>query len=689
MSVSPLDPADKPFGLTGAHSPPVESGPSAGGSPAGSSDVPAQSVATVPAGRLPPWNVSTLDPPPRHSWRDWKTLLGPGILLAGSSIGAGEWLFGPAVTAQFGGTFLWLATISILTQVFYNLEVMRYTLYCGEPIFAGFFRLAPGPKFWTVVYLLLCVSHIWPFMASNAAVPLAAALLGHLPGNNLVHVVGYVMSESQLVKVLGYVIFLLAFVPLIFGGKIYNVIERMMTAKLVIVLGFLVSISVLLIAPRNAWEVFTGFFRFGQVALRGETVIAGPHFDVRTRAGDTTYVLKGTFEESQSDPITKFGTWDGARFQDLNPPFSATVAGDRSRLLDEVRELVRPGRFLVDTTHEGTQWRITGALRSNGTWSADKVTRRAADGVVNQDPPESLKGADAQFVADVVANQGFERVGMVHYWKEHGRLPYLEWPLLAAFAAIAGAGMLSNALFSNYARDKGWGMGAKTGAIPSAVGGGRISLSHVGKVFPVDPESLVRWRGWLKHVRRDQIIWCTCSFIGMALPCMMSLEFIRNAPVSDDRVAALTADGLASRFPAYAGFWWASTLFVGFVILAPNAVFGSDLIARLWTDLIWIGSSKVRNRPGNAVVYVYYGILAIYCAWGLVALTILSPLKIAIMGTVLGNVALGFSAFHTLAVNRTLLPPPLRPHLFMQAGLAACGFFFLGITAVVVYAAFQ
>ena len=65
----------------------------------------------------------------------------------------------------------------------------------------------------------------------------------------------------------------------------------------------------------------------------------------------------------------------------------------------------------------------------------------------------------------------------------------------------------------------------------------------------MDDESQARWRGWLRHIRRDQIIWVSCSFIGMALPCMMSLEFIRNAPVSDDRVAALTADGLASRFP--------------------------------------------------------------------------------------------------------------------------------------------
>jgi hypothetical protein len=31
----------------------------------------------------------------------------------------------------------------------------------------------------------------------------------------------------------------------------------------------------------------------------------------------------------------------------------------------------------------------------------------------------------------------------------------------------------------------------------------------------------------------------------------------------------------------------------------------------------------------------------------------------------------------------------LRPGLFMQLGLAACGVFFLGITAVVVYAALQ
>jgi hypothetical protein len=61
---------------------------------------------------------------------------------------------------------------------------------------------------------------------------------------------------------------------------------------------------------------------------------------------------------------------------------------------------------------------------------------------------------------------------------------------------------------------------------------------------------------------------------------------------------------------------------------------------------------------------------------------LLSPLQIAIVGAVLGNVALGFSAFHTLYVNRTLLPRELRPNVLMQLGLIACGVFFYAITAM-------
>src|SRR6516164_11595705 len=121
---------------------------------------------TSPPTPVAPWEVGELIPPPRFGWRQAAELIGPGVLVAGSAIGAGEWLFGPAVTAQYGGTFLWLATFSIVLQVVYNLEVMRYALYCGEPIFIGFFRTRPGARFWMCCYMVLFLAHIWPFMAS-------------------------------------------------------------------------------------------------------------------------------------------------------------------------------------------------------------------------------------------------------------------------------------------------------------------------------------------------------------------------------------------------------------------------------------------------------------------------------------------------------------------------------------------
>ena len=71
-------------------------------------------------------------------------LLGPALVMGGSAIGAGEWLTGPIVTAKYGGGLLWLSTLSILGQVVYNLEISRYTLYTGEPIFTGKFRTLPG-----------------------------------------------------------------------------------------------------------------------------------------------------------------------------------------------------------------------------------------------------------------------------------------------------------------------------------------------------------------------------------------------------------------------------------------------------------------------------------------------------------------------------------------------------------------
>jgi hypothetical protein len=287
-------------------------------------------------------------------------------------------------------------------------------------------------------------------------------------------------------------------------------------------------------------------------------------------------------------------------------------------------------------------------------------------------------------LAELIANEGLERKSLVGYFRQHGELPQLDWLTLVAFAAIAGSGGLANTLFSNYARDKGWGMGAHVGAIPSAIGGLPISLSHVGEVFPIEPTNLARWKGWMRHIFRDQTaIWMAASFIGMALPCMLSLQFIRNATVAGDRVAAMTAEGIALRYPEHGQLFWTLTLLCGFLVLAPGQISVGDQIARRWTDIVWTASSRIKRVGGHHVTYVYYSILGLYAVWGLFVLWRLPALDIAKIGAVLGNVALGFSALHALYANRVLLPKELQPSRLLQLGVVLCGIFFIGISAVV------
>ena len=121
--------------------------------------------------KMPAWEVGELGEAPHFRWSNWYLLLGPGLVMGSSAIGGGEWLTGPLVTARYGGALLWLATLSILGQVVYNIEISRYTLYSGEPIFTGKFRTPPGPAFWLVLYLVLDCGSVLPYLASNAAVP--------------------------------------------------------------------------------------------------------------------------------------------------------------------------------------------------------------------------------------------------------------------------------------------------------------------------------------------------------------------------------------------------------------------------------------------------------------------------------------------------------------------------------------
>jgi hypothetical protein len=627
---------------------------------------------------LPAWTTGDLPSPPGGGWRGWVGLIGPGVVLAGTSIGSGEWLFGPAVTAQYGAALLWLALTSILLQAFCNLVMMRYAVYSGEPIIVGGLRTWPGPACWIGLYGVLDIAAIWPYNASNAAVPLAAVLLGHLPQTG---------SDQWLVKVLGFTIFLLAFVPLIFGGTVYKMLEKIMTAKLVLVLGYLSIIAVLMVSWPVVRDVATGFLRFGTVPLRAESIVLERHFSLQSQGGPSRVEIRGTWEQDgqpTGDLLVTEGTKSvryNLRATDSLPLHVKMVRDD---LMAQAKALSRPRAFFLRTQSSEAALEAEGEIIDHHRWQPSLLTVQS-EGLTHRynelhDVPEPYA---SQF-RNLLDHEGVQYVGLLGYVGRNGRLPGLDWAMVVAFIGIAGAGGLSNTLFSNYARDKGWGMGARVGAIPSAIGGRTIGLSHTGCVFPLDDENVSRWRQWMRHIRRDQAIWVLASILGMALPCMMSLEFIRNATVTGDRVAAMTAEGIALRYPSFGGLFWILTLLCGFLVLAPGQVSVCDQIARRWTDMIWTASPRVKRLGQGEVRYLYYGILFAYGIWGLFVLWLLPALQIAKIGAVLGNVALGVSSLQALYVNRRLLPPSLRPHPLMQLGVALCGVFFLGISIAVI-----
>ena len=574
---------------------------------------------------MPRWETGELIDAPRIGWRNILALIGPGLVMSASAIGGGEWLLGPTVTARYGGAMLWLATLSILFQAFYNIEVCRYTLYCGEPIFSGKLRTLPGPMFWLAVYLLLDFSSVFSYLAAGAATPIQVILLeGELPkpDTNAAH--------WWQAKFIATAIFLLSVIPLIFGGKIFNSLKVVMTSKLVIVFSFLLMLAVFYSRPATWIEIGSGFFAFGNVPVQ---------------AGE---------DGNGNGRLDPGEDWDG------------------DGKLDVV-ESVPP---TIDTNDDGKpdDW------AKNAEGKPIKYVDRDGDGIRDGDNVRNI------FTAVLGGGQ----------W------PQIDFGLIAfitAMAAIAGNGGLSNAPMSNYVRDQGWGMGHHVGAIPSIVGGRGIELSHVGCVFQPTESSLVRWGHWYWKVARDQLlVWMPACFIGLALPSMLSVEFLRRGTEAGDwNAAVMTAEGVRKHVAdpqpgvvayetglstvlhgeAWGNLFWSLTLLCGFLVLGTTLVSTTDGIIRRWVDVFWTASPRMREVDPKFIRHVYFTTLVGYGAFVLVMLWLNKPAELIKWATLGYNLALGFSCWHTLVINRLLLPRPLRPGLFASASLVLGGLFFM------------
>jgi hypothetical protein len=263
---------------------------------------------------------------------------------------------------------------------------------------------------------------------------------------------------------------------------------------------------------------------------------------------------------------------------------------------------------------------------------------------------------------------------------------------LATFAAIAGVGGLSQMSISNYTREQGWGMGKHVGAIPSMFGGRNIELSHVGTVFEPTPGALERWRRWLGYIWRDQlVIWMPACIIGIALPSMLSIEFIPRGTIPDDWTAAgMTATAVQERVGGAMGqIFWYIILFCGFLVLMPSTSSSADGFVRRWVDVSWTAIPWLHKWDRRSVKVLYFAFLGVYFVSGLILLSTVRPQGLLLIAGNLNNFALGFSCWHTLYVNSSLLPVGVKPRIPMRIALFFAGLYFLSIATLVSYIAYH
>jgi hypothetical protein len=216
---------------------------------------------------LDPWKVAPLPPPPYAKGLRLLGVIGPGAILLGTSIGSGEWLLGPATFVKYGVALLWVTAVAAFLQTVINTEVIRYTLYTGEPAFTGFMRTKPRATFWAWFYsILFFLQTGWPGWAGAAAGAIFLMWAGRLAEQ----------ADAAVLYRIGVGGFLVCVAILVFSGRrIERTLEILNWIMIVFILGNLLVLC-LLFAGLSDWvAALVGFTGFDLKAGRFNFIPAG------------------------------------------------------------------------------------------------------------------------------------------------------------------------------------------------------------------------------------------------------------------------------------------------------------------------------------------------------------------------------------------------------------------------------
>ena len=183
---------------------------------------------------------------------------------------------------------------------------------------------------------------------------------------------------------------------------------------------------------------------------RGEIHIVEPELGILVRATVQTGYLRATMQAEKADAfmVAVPTPFKGEHEPDLSYIKSAAEA--IAPVLEKGNMVILESTSPVGATEKMMGWMKE--LRPDLSFPVFGGNGGEADISVAHCPERVLPG---HVVRELVENQGLRRVQLIGYVRENGKLPDLDFAMIATFASIAGAGGLSNVLLSNYAREGG------------------------------------------------------------------------------------------------------------------------------------------------------------------------------------------------------------------------------------------
>lgn len=251
---------------------------------------------------------------------------------------------------------------------------------------------------------------------------------------------------------------------------------------------------------------------------------------------------------------------------------------------------------------------------------------------------------------------------------------------LAGFTALASG--LNWYVMGHY-RDKGYGMGYRTGFL-SGLRGERRELRDVGVTFPDNPANAARWRRWYRFLLTDMWgVFFIGAMLGMLLPTILMAHAV---DVSGQKPTTATVPTfVATALDAeYGRFLFYAALLLGVLILFSTQLGIFEAMVRVTTDAAHANSPRLRALLEGDPRRFYYPFMLVLLVIISVILHLALPVSLVQWSANMSNLGALIYPFLLMYLN-SKLPRPARPrpwhYVLLVANFLFFGFFFINFIA--------